>query len=184
MLYAVTLNVVTPFEQNFYQRLETRKIFFFLVCCFKTFFFLNNFRQYFHFLCQNLKKLRQKKASPNFVTFFSFPKSLRNAVDRQNQFYQNFLHQNFFLTRGLYYKTFYGSNFYGIIISQSVCNSQSLLPQTSICRQCWSLLEWSPFHDSTQMGCPQTCPEILDQGRSSRHWKTLQLITIWQKLLP
>jgi hypothetical protein len=38
-------------------------------------------------------------------------------------------------TRGLYYKTFYGSNCCCIVISESVCHFLSLPPWPNICRQ-------------------------------------------------
>ncbi len=53
-----------------------------------------------------------------------------------------------------------------IVISQSVCHCHLLPPQSSICRQGWSLPEWSHLWDSTLMVGSQLCQQILDQGGS------------------
>jgi len=51
-----------------------------------------------------------------------------------------------FFTMGLYYKKF--KHF--IVISWSVCHCQALPSLSNICRQGWSLPEWSPLPDSSQ----------------------------------
>ncbi len=48
--------------------------------------------------------------------------------------------------RGLYYKTFYGSNCCCIIISQNVCHFLLLPPQSNIWRQASIMPEQSPMH--------------------------------------
>ena len=70
---------------------------------------------------------------------------------------------------GLYHKTFYGRNCCHIKISQSVCKSHSLPPQSNIWRQGWSLPEWNYLHDSTLMVGSKPCPQVLDQGVSVKH---------------
>ncbi len=70
-------------------------------------------------------------------------------------------------------KLFYSSNCCCIVTSQSVCLCLSVPPQYNICRQGWSLPQWSPLLDSTLMEGSQDCPQILDQGGSEWQWQTL-----------
>ncbi len=65
-----------------------------------------------------------------------------------------------------HFETFYGSICCCKLISQSVCHSHSLPPQSNICGQGWSIPEWNPLLDSTPMIGSQHCPQILDQGGS------------------
>ncbi len=54
-------------------------------------------------------------------------------------------------------------------ISQSISHWQSLSPQSNICRQRWSLPQWSNIWCSTLMVGFQRCPQILDKG--GREWQ-------------
>ncbi len=54
---------------------------------------------------------------------------------------------------GLHHQTFtlVVSNKFFTVTRSSVCHSQSLLPQSNVCKQGWSLPEWSPLGDSTSL---------------------------------
>ncbi len=86
--------------------------------------------------------------------------------------------------RGLYYKTFYGSNSCRIVISQSVCQFLSLPPWPNICGQDQEPTISAESSMVLYSGMIEPCPQILDQGGSDRKWQTLQLIMIRQQLLP
>ncbi len=87
-------------------------------------------------------------------------------------------------TRGLYYKTLYGSNCCRIVISQSVCHFLSLPPWPNICWQDQEPAIGAESIMGLYSGMIEPCPQILDQGGSDRKQQTLQLITVRQQLLP
>ncbi len=88
-----------------------------------------------------------------------------------------------YFTRGLYYKTFYGSDCCRIVISQSVCHILSLPSWPIICGQDQKRTISAESSMGLYSGMIEPYPQILDQGGSDRKWQTLQLITIQQQLL-
>ncbi len=87
-------------------------------------------------------------------------------------------------TRGLYYKTFYGSNCCRIVISQSVCHFLSLPAWPNICRQDQEPTISAESSMGLYSGMIEPCPQISGQGGNDRKQQTLQLIMIRQQLLP
>ncbi len=86
--------------------------------------------------------------------------------------------------RGLYYKSFYGSNCCHIVISQSVFHFLSLPPQPNICGPDQEPTISAESSMGLYSGMIEPFPQILDYGGSDRKWQTLQLILIRQQLLP
>ncbi len=69
-----------------------------------------------------------------------------------------------------------------IVMKESACHYHLPPSQPNICRQGWSLPQWSHLWGSSLMvGC-QSCPQILDKDEREWQWQTLQLITLWQQL--
>ncbi len=97
---------------------------------------------------------------------------------------QILLHRLDITSWGLYYKNFYGSNCCRIVISQNVCDFLSLPPWPNICGEDQEPAIRADSSMGLYSGMMESCPQILDCGGSDRKWQTLQLITIWQQLLP
>ncbi len=98
------------------------------------------------------------KHSPKWYHIPFFPEKQKN-INKMLQFKVG--HVLSMRWRGLYYKTFCGSNF-----CRTVCHYQSRPPQSSICKQGWSLPGWSPLRYSTAIVDSHLCQQIADQGRS------------------
>ncbi len=85
--------------------------------------------------------LQHKKKLKTFLRIFC--KCQRKKFFRTKKMLQlkrsSYELNNFYIDISQHYKTFYGCNKFRRLISKSVCHCQSLLPNSNIYRQGWSL---------------------------------------------